>query len=302
MRKTMSPKQLAANQRNAEKSTGPKTPAGRAVSKMNALKHGILSKEVLVSGRNVRESRRELAALHQRFWDELQPIGPMEEMLVDQIVTAHWRLRRALTAESGEIALSVDGGCWQRDKHNPLTLLLAFPSLPGTEPLITKLEQSVWGCRYLAHCLDKVRKAVERDGELTEAMLKEFKDALRDQTADMGRKLEEFYAWRSSNPDKLEPEALRTRLKEQVLQYLNQKIREVDYQMERREKREALEEEARQAAAVLPAPAVLDKIMRYETKLERQQYRAMAQLERLQRLRQGEMVPPPLTMDISERS
>ena len=44
MRKTMSLKQLAANRRNAQKSTGPKTPEGRAVSKMNALKHGILSK------------------------------------------------------------------------------------------------------------------------------------------------------------------------------------------------------------------------------------------------------------------
>ena len=33
-------------------------------------------------------------------------------MLVDQIVTTHWRLRRALKAESGEIALSVDNGHW----------------------------------------------------------------------------------------------------------------------------------------------------------------------------------------------
>ena len=53
-------KQLAANRRNAQKSTGPKTPEGRAVSKMNALKHGILSKEVLVRGLNIKESSREL--------------------------------------------------------------------------------------------------------------------------------------------------------------------------------------------------------------------------------------------------
>jgi hypothetical protein len=31
-------------------------------------------------------------------------------MLVDQIVTAHWRLRRVLKAEAGAIALNVDGG------------------------------------------------------------------------------------------------------------------------------------------------------------------------------------------------
>jgi hypothetical protein len=54
--------------------------------------------------------------------------------------------------------------------------------------------------------------------------------------------------------------------------------------------------EAWQAAAVLPSEKALDKILRYETKLERQIYRAMMQLERLQRLRRGEAVPAPLSV------
>ena len=95
MRKTMSPAQLTANRRNAQKSTGPQTPAGRAVSKMNALKHGILSKEAVVRGRCIKEDDREFAALNQRLWEDLNPVGLLEEMLVDQIVTAHWRRRRA---------------------------------------------------------------------------------------------------------------------------------------------------------------------------------------------------------------
>ena len=66
--------------------------------------------------------------------------------------------------------------------------------------------------------------------------------------------------------------------------------------------REAKEEEARQAAAVLPSAETLEKILRYETKLERQLFRAMNQLERLQRMRQGEAIPAPLTMEISERA
>src|ERR1700729_21519 len=99
MPKTMSSKQLAANRNNALKSTGPKTPEGRAVSKLNALKHGIRSKELLVRGLNINEDRRELDALYERFWEQYHPVGPAEEALVDQIVTAHWRLRRALKAE-----------------------------------------------------------------------------------------------------------------------------------------------------------------------------------------------------------
>jgi type II secretory pathway component PulJ len=46
-----------------------------------------------------------------------------------------------------------------------------------------------------------------------------------------------------------------------------------------------------EAAAVLPSVQVLEKIQRYETKLERQMFRAMAQLERLQRMRRGEALP-----------
>jgi hypothetical protein len=55
---------------------------------------------------------------------------------------------------------------------------------------------------------------------------------------------------------------------------------------------------AQQAAAVLPSPEILHKILRCETKLERQMYRAMNQLERIQRMRQGGVVPPPLNLEV----
>jgi hypothetical protein len=44
----------------------------------------------------------------------------------------------------------------------------------------------------------------------------------------------------------------------------------------------------------------LDKVLRYETRLERQMYRALAQLERLQRMRRGESVPAPLAIELRE--
>ena len=71
--------------------------------------------------------------------------------------------------------------------------------------------------------------------------------------------------------------------------------------LERRVDEEDSEEEARQAAAVLPAAETLEKILRYETKLERQMYRAMAQLERVQRMRGAETIPKPLSVEISGR-
>jgi len=45
----------------------------------------------------------------------------------------------------------------------------------------------------------------------------------------------------------------------------------------------------------------LHQILRYQTALERQMFRTMNQLERLQRMRHGESIPAPLTMEVSER-
>ena len=112
--KKMSPLQLDANRRNGRRSRGPTTPQGKARSRMNALKHGLLAHETLVTGLCLKESADELDALRRRFLAHCAPVGPIEEMLVDQIVSCHWRKRRVLRAESGEVAVSVDGGMWQR--------------------------------------------------------------------------------------------------------------------------------------------------------------------------------------------
>jgi hypothetical protein len=297
MRKTMSLKQIAANRRNAQKSTGPQTPAGRAVSKMNAVKHGILSKEVLVRGMYIKENGREFAALHQRFWEKAMPVGPMEEMLVDQILTTHWRLRRALKAESGEIALSVDNGHWERT-HGDLTLTSMLWGMHG-DPVFS-MRNSALGNRLMENQLKEVRASVEKEGELTEAAIQSV--IFHGKPYSLTEDLEKLRSQMQQNPEGLEPSVLRARQKEQALAYINRKLSLISWSKSNCEEREEKEEEAHQAAAVLPSPEVLEKIMRYETKLERQMYRAMAQLERLQRMRQGEIIPPPLTMEVSERS
>jgi hypothetical protein len=297
MRKTMSLKQLAANRCNAQKSTGPKTPEGRAVSKMNALKHGILSKEVLVRGLNIKESSRELSALYDRFWHELNPVGPMEEMLVDQIVTTHWRLRRALTAESGEIALSVDRGQWNRSRPD-LKLEAMRWELSG-DP-VHAMQDSALGNSVLKRWLGEVRAQVEKDGELTESAVQKFPH--HDKQNRLSLALENLRLQLSQNTDGADEATRREENKKQALAFIDRELSDLRWLQSRCEKRESAEEESRQAAAVLPSMDVLEKILRYETKLERQLYRAMSQLERLQRMRQGEAVPPPMRLEVSERS
>jgi hypothetical protein len=92
-----SDKQAQANRRNALKSTGPKTPEGKAAIRLNALRHGLLSKEILLPG----EDEEALRELGEHLRAELQPVGALENLLVDRIIASYWRLRRLSHVEAG---------------------------------------------------------------------------------------------------------------------------------------------------------------------------------------------------------
>jgi hypothetical protein len=150
--------------------------------------------------------------------------------------------------------------------------------------------------------LEKARDDVKQQhGELTEAALGQVLKSLGGQPNEITEKLTKLRAVLADNSDGLALEALKANHQEAVLQYIERELRTYKWLQQSCEEREEMEEEAHQAADVLPPPSVLDKILRYETTLERQLYRAMHQLERLQRMRQGEFVPAPVTMEVSQR-
>jgi len=83
--------QILANRRNAQKSTGPRTPKGRAAVSQNAVKHGLLTRHNVISS----ESQADFDLYRERIFTELAPASPMESMLAERIVTLSWRLKRA---------------------------------------------------------------------------------------------------------------------------------------------------------------------------------------------------------------
>jgi hypothetical protein len=89
--------QIEANRRNALRSTGPRTEAGRAIAGRNALKHGLTATQVILFD--------EQQEAFERFYTELiaalKPQGPMESQLAERIAINAWRLRRAYRVESG---------------------------------------------------------------------------------------------------------------------------------------------------------------------------------------------------------
>ncbi len=83
--------QILANRLNSEKSTGPKTPEGKAAVAKNATKHGLFArKDVVIS-----ENQAEFDALRDDILIELAPAGTMETILAERIVSLTWRLKRA---------------------------------------------------------------------------------------------------------------------------------------------------------------------------------------------------------------
>jgi hypothetical protein len=83
--------QVQANRANAQKSTGPRTPEGKAVVAQNAVQHGLLAQEVVIKG----EDPGEFEFYRDQMLAELAPAGQMESLLAHRIVGLAWRLRRA---------------------------------------------------------------------------------------------------------------------------------------------------------------------------------------------------------------
>jgi hypothetical protein len=95
--------QLEANRRNAQLSTGPSTPAGKARSAVNGLKHGLYSKSVVLPD----EDPDEYNALLQLLVAEFEPVTLIEHHLVKVIADSHWRLQRGLRTEAGQLETKI---------------------------------------------------------------------------------------------------------------------------------------------------------------------------------------------------
>lgn len=102
----ISDKQLAANRANAQKSTGPKTEAGKARSMFSGLKHGLYARDVVLPGEDTAAYDAMLADLCAA----LEPHGRAEEDLVRRAADMSWRLGRSASIEAG--LLNPD---WSRD-------------------------------------------------------------------------------------------------------------------------------------------------------------------------------------------
>jgi hypothetical protein len=98
--------QIDANRINAQKSTGPRTPEGKAQSRRNGLLHGLTAKTCMLDG----ENPAELTNLVDKLSEKYDPQDIDEDFYVERMAKARCRYNRIMPLEAGifNIRLSVD--------------------------------------------------------------------------------------------------------------------------------------------------------------------------------------------------
>jgi hypothetical protein len=94
-------KQIDANRRNSQKSTGPKSREGKIRSSLNGWRHG-LTGQVLTMAEEDREAFEKFA---REYRLACFPVGPIETQIAQSIAEDEWRLSRARAIENNVIAL-----------------------------------------------------------------------------------------------------------------------------------------------------------------------------------------------------
>ncbi len=299
---TVSEKQLKANKKNAKKG-GVKTADGKAIVKYNALKHGLLAKEIVVTVGDGAENPEEFNALLEDLQTQLAPAGTLEEMLVEKVAVAYWRLRRAYRYEVGLIRNELDNAT--DDYYSGKTSSSGYNEQKTDDEIGREIEQ-----------LKETIESWKQDKKDFKKMHKAAKPL--DKIFDWGENwewLEQKYEYLQpsrSYEDGFEPKALRDFLSKEAnlsddeiwqahIELCDEKMDEHNKEivdLQKQSQKNKLRLQVIRKLGNIPSRHELDRLLRYEGAIERQLYKAVNQLERLQRLRAGDNVPPPLQVDV----
>ena len=99
---TRSERRLTANRANAQKSTGPRSEAGKAVSSLNAVKTVLTGRTLVFADEAEADAYR---AHVERVTEGWEPVGDRESTLVQSLADTQWRLNSIPGLESGLYAL-----------------------------------------------------------------------------------------------------------------------------------------------------------------------------------------------------
>lgn len=298
---TVSQKQLEANRTNATKG-GVKTPEGKAIVKYNALKHGLLAQEAVITVGDGAENPQEFEGLWNSLKTQFAPEGALEEMLVEKVAVAYWRMRRAHRYEVGLIRSDLDNAVedfysetrWDHKKQNKTDAEIddqiaaekrELADWEETKRDLVRMQQEGksledtydqedvwdWLSEKVRDYLPGEEDRIWQPDELRECLNKDKEWPDEDIWQALIRVCEEKIEAQKENIATLTNQKRKNQLRLQVIGKLGN----------------------------IPSKEELDRLLRYEGAIERQFYKALHQLERLQRLRGGDPVPAPVDVDVN---
>jgi hypothetical protein len=98
VKKTVTPAVRERNQKNAQKSPGPTSLQGKAVTRFNSVKHGLTARYLLSSPEEL-AANPDLMALVEDLRSRYLSIGVLAEVLIDSFLVDVWRQKKGLEAE-----------------------------------------------------------------------------------------------------------------------------------------------------------------------------------------------------------
>jgi hypothetical protein len=274
-------KKARANRHNSLRSTGPRTPEGKRKVRSNAMKHGMLAKEVVIKTGDGKESATEFKRLMQKFHQDLKPVGALEETQVEIIVVCLWRLRRLLRCETGEIRSKLDNAR-SRDYVRRADSFEFDVGFPNDIVRRKRLKRSSSGVRFLLELLERAQNELEETGfvgDTTRELLSKCLGDSENSIAGLCARCDT-----SGQPDDKADDPTVGIV--DILEAIEWKKSLLEELLDVLEDNEAMALDAKIATLYLPDKDTVDKLLRYQSAIEKQFYRAIAQLESLQ-MRRG---------------
>lgn len=276
---TLSLQKLSANRKNAQLSTGPKTALGKAKSALNAVKHGIFTKECL---KNISdEEARDYETLRLGVFESLKPKDQMQAILCDKVTIDVWRLRKVLAFEQGAMqleTLNLDASGSPVNFSDRRAIIYNMENHKSESEDLNRLKKwlTTKGDANFSNLSDKVCWLLE---EIVQNLQQRFPENYRHMDVELlenCEQLSEFCTWNELDLNKFKADLLESiedklRSGSNMPNYYENGIKEFDH------KRSIYE-----SVAKLPSAENTDKVIRYETHLQRSIERNLRLLRSLQ--------------------
>lgn len=302
--KTISDRKRKANQENSRSSTGPKTETGAKNSSRNAVKHGILCRNLI--NPDLGERKEDFEAVLNAYREMFEPVGLIEEHDVLEITEISWRLKRVFRAEDGEISKGFTEHFWgmlqnrrlqfERDRVEWEVMRARRKSPLGkdeskaervrnSEEIIHKLKTTTDGVDFVIGGVQLLKMEIEQTRTLSSNNHTLLSDYLGMGAMDLLLiKSEEEISYEEDVDDE---ESIKLKL-QLIRDYIDGQLSDLQSLRQYIETINGREVTAARLIASLPSPTASGHLLRYETHLERMKSRLIADLDRRQMRRKSE--------------